>query len=251
MEEAELQEISVITAEKRRGNSVMKKNIVRKYLILAILFVVYTIIVFIPPFQKNKVVITAYIFSIIAILFQVLVSWIAFTNGTDIKSRFYAFPVINIGRIYLIVQIIASGIFMVLSLWIHFWLVIVVESIILALAVIGLVTTDAIRDEVVHQDEKIKSNISVMKTLQIQASSLIVQCKDGAVQKQIRAFAEELKYSDPVSSEVTSSIEQNLSTIMIQLYEAIAENNQNRSASLCETARNLLAERNRLCKLNK
>ena len=115
-----------------------------------------------------------------------------------------------------------------------------------------------------HQDEKLKKNVSVMRTLQSKVNRLPALCDDPNIQKQVSALAEELRYSDPVSSEVPSEYTQatvsvqdelqteaDLTAAIEDLQQAILDGDKVAVMALCRKATVLLAERNRLCKLNK
>ena len=81
--------------------------------------------------------------------------------------------------------------------------------------------------------------------------SLIAQCRDKNAKKKIEALAEAFKYSDPVSSDATYSIEQSMSKVVTQIYQSVYENNVDEISFLCEKLAELLVQRNRVCRLNK
>lgn len=89
-----------------------------------------------------------------------------------------------------------------------------------------------------------------MRSLQSQANQLIGQTS-GNVQKSIEKFAENLRYSDPVSSEETAQAEADLLALVNDLQTAVVEADEASALTLCRKAEAVLAERNRLCKLGK
>ena len=86
-----------------------------------------------------------------------------------------------------------------------------------------------------------------MRTLQSKVNQLSSQADDAA----IKALAEEFRYSDPVSSEAIRDAEVELSAAVDALQAAVVEGDAEQIKLACRQASAQLAERNRLCKLNK
>lgn len=227
----------------------MSKNIVRGYITLAILLVVFSVIAFVAPFEKTAVFWFAYIFGVIALAYQLYVFKIAF-SGEGIKSKFYGFPIARIGFIYLVVQLIVSLIEMILSDVMPVWLMIIINVIIMAFALVGCIATDAMKKEIERQDVKLKKDVSNMRALQSLSVALVGQCNEN-VKKQVQDLADEFRYSDPVTSDATAEFENELSEVMNELQKSIIDNDDEAVKSLCVRGTGLLAERNRICKLEK
>lgn len=68
---------------------------------------------------------------------------------------------------------------------------------------------------------------------------------------EIKALAEEFRYSDPVSNNAVAEAEADLAAVVDELQAAYVDGDNDAMAQLCRKASALLAERNRLCKLNK
>jgi len=56
-----------------------------------------------------------------------------------------------------------------------------INVLLLALAVVGCITVDAMRDEIVRQDDVLKKKVSSMRELQSLAASLVSQCADASL----------------------------------------------------------------------
>jgi hypothetical protein len=117
----------------------------------------------------------------------------------------------------------------------------------LGAAVIGLVSAEAVVDEIKTQDVKLKDNTTMMRTLQSKISQLASQTDNAG----IKALAEEFRYSDPVSNDAITDAEADLAAAVDQLQAAFVDGDNEAMAQLCRKTTALLAERNRLCKLNK
>ena len=229
----------------------MRKNLVRTYGVLAILLVVFTIVVFAVPFVKNAVFWVSYLFVLSAVGLQGYAIHTAFSGKEPVASKLYGFPVARVGFVYLVVQIIASLIFMTLATAVVLWIPLVVSVAALGAAGMGLITTDAMRDEIIRQDTVLKKDVSAMRAMQSKARMLIGQCEDASLAAELQKLSEAMQYSDPVSSEALREIEFELSQRLDELQKAVLEQEHDAASVLVKQTTDMLAERNNLCKLNK
>ena len=228
----------------------LSKALLRSIAILIIVVAIYNIVAFVIPFNKTTVFWIAYCFGFFAILIQVYVMNIAFNAGTTAKSKFYGYPIARIGIIYAIIQLVLTFISMALGVYIPVWVATILFAVLLGLAALGFIATDATRDEIVRQDKKIIQDVAFMRNLQSKMNIIASKCNDSKCQKEIYSLAEEFKYSDPVSKPALADIERELSYSVTELERAIVDNDPN-VIEMCKNTRNVLEERNRLCKLNK
>ena len=229
----------------------MQKNIIRFYIGLAILFVVFTVVVFVVPyFEKTTVFWIAYIFALLAMAVQLYVQPKAFARK-GWRSKFYGFPIARVGVIYLIVQLILSLVFMAIAAFATLWIEIILFIIALALAVLGFTAADAMRDEIERQDIQLNKNVDTMRSLQSKVNALIGQAAGMNIESEIKKLSENFKFSDPVSSENLVEIENELYASVDLLQQAVIDGDDDNALTLCRKVNTTLAERNRLCKLGK
>jgi hypothetical protein len=229
----------------------MKKNVIRGYIILAVLFIVLTVIAFAAPFAKTGVFWTAYLFAVVAIVYQIYIFKVAFSGEGDVKSKFYGIPIANVGIVYLIAQLTVSLLEMILALWMPFWVALILDVVITAIAIVGCIAADVMRDEIVRQDESLKKNVANMRSLQSMTASLAGQITNPDIKKVVQNLAEEFKYSDPVSSEQTLEIEAELCEQALELQKALIDGDDQSGKELANKMLANLKERNRLCGLSK
>ena len=229
----------------------MTKNQKRTIVVLAIVLAAFSVIAFALPFKMNGMFWLSYLFGILAIAIQIYVLKVAF-NGTDsVKSKFYGFPIAQIGIIYMAVQLVLSIIFMALAAIAPIWIAVILYVIALAVAAIGFIGADAMRDEIERQDIKLETDTSCMTTLRSLVYPLAGQCEDAEAKKALEELADEFRYSDPVSSEALKTIEMELEIRVADLQKAVADGDANVISTECKKVMKTLAERNRLCKLGK
>lgn len=229
----------------------MTKSKKRGALALGILLVLYILVAFLIPFHKTAVFWLAFVFTLAAFAVVGLSVYVAFERDPAVKSRFYGFPIARIGVIYFLFQLVAGLIFMALGTIAPWWLAVLIFAIALGAAALGLIATDAVVDEIQAQDEKLKTNVSLMRSLQSKLGQLSALCADADAAGAVERFAGELRYSDPVSGEASADVERDLSAAVDELSAAVTDGDSTAVIQLCRKASALLAERNRLCKLGK
>ena len=228
----------------------MSKNKFRLYIVLAILFVVLSVVAFALPLAKTATFWISYVFAVVALAVQIYAYPKAF-DGENVKSKFYGFPIARVSTIYLVAQLVLSLTFMIAGKWVPVWIPVILFVLMLGAAAIGFVAAEGMRDEVERQDVVHKANVGTMRALQSKSVFIASQCDDPETKKALNVFAEALRFSDPVSSDALADIEENLTGLVEELGNAVMDKDYSAAKSLCAKATSLLADRNRMCKLNK
>ena len=227
------------------------KNSTRSLIIIAIELVVFSVIAFAIPFAHTTAFWVAYGFGALAILFQLYIFKASFAGDGDAKSRFYGFPIARLGVYYLVVQLIVSVIEMALARVIPTGGAVAINVLLLALAVVGCITVDAMRDEIIRQDTALKKNVGTMRELQSLSAALVGQCADASLKPTLQKLADEFRYSDPVSSEKTLELEEDMKLQLGDIQQALVEGDSDGAKKLCGKLMGSLAERNRVCSVSK
>lgn len=229
----------------------MKKDIIRWGVGLGVLLVLYILVAFLIPFVHTATFWVSFLFTFIAFGVVGASFYIAFIKNPDAKSRFYGFPIAKIGAIYGLVQLIAGILFMALAVYVPVWVAVLVYAIALGAAIIGLISAEVVAEEIHNQDAKLKKDVTLMRSLQSKLNQMAAQCDNPDATAEVKRFAEEMRYSDPVSSEALADIERDLAATVEELQSAIVDGDSAATKQLCRKASGILVERNRLCKLNK
>ena len=227
------------------------KSQLRIVIVLLIVLAVFSVITFAVPFEHTPVFWISYGMGVFALLVSGFVLLSMFGKETTVLSKFYGFPIARIAWCYGAAQLILSLIFMIFSAKIPVWIPVIVYVILFDAAAIGLIGADAMREEIVRQDAKLKTDISCMTTLRSIVYPLANQCPDPNGKKALEQLADEFRYSDPVSSEALKPVENDLQVLVSELQNAVSSGNITQITSLCGKISTVLTERNRLCKLNK
>ena len=229
----------------------MKKDTIRGIIGLGVLLVLYILVAFLIPFVKTAVFWVSFVFTLIAFGVVAASIYIAFIRNPSAKSKFYGFPIAKIGVMYGAAQLLAGLIFMALGLWIPVWAAVLVYALLLGAAIIGLISAEAVAEQIHVQDSKLKKDVALVRSLQSKLNQMAAQCDNPDAATAVKQFAEEMRYSDPVSSEALAEIEADLSAAVDELQSAIVDGDSAATKQLCRKASGILVERNRLCKLNK
>lgn len=234
-------------------NFEFNKNTIRTLITAAVIIIVYNLLAFLIPFKHGTIFWLAYVFGFIAIIVGLLVFALAYGGDHSARSRFYGTPIAAVGLYYAIAQVVISFITMAVGGGSSgpAWPFLLISILLLAAAILGTVATDFVRDEVRGQDEVLKKNVENIRALRSLGSSLVAQCTDEEAKKELKKLADTLNYCDPVSNDATIAAENELDSLLQEIQRAIVDGDNASIAPLCKKASNVLAERNRLCKLNK
>lgn len=230
----------------------MKKNFVRFAIVIAIVLLVYNVLVFAIPFERKveEVFWISWAFGMFAILVQFLTAIYAFKKS-GLKSKFYGIPVYKMGLVYLGVQVITSMIFIIINSFIEIplWIMWIIYVLILAICALGFIGADAYRDHIETLDKQVAVKTSFMKGLAIDASSLANRVTEDSLNKKLHELAELIKYSDPVTNDALTEIEDEIER-KFTLVKGKVLNNEDALADI-DSLSALINERNERCKLAK
>lgn len=229
----------------------MKKPTLRTIVAAITILLVYNLVVFVVPFAKNPVFWISWVTTLLAFCVTGASLYFSMDRAASTRSRFYGFPIARIGVIYGIAQLIAGFVCMIIGPWIPWWPVVLVFAAGFGAAVLGLIATETVVDQIQQQDFLLKKDTALMRNLQSKTQELAGLCDDSNAAAAMKAFAEELRFSDPVSAEALAESEANLANLVALLQDAVADGDAAAVQQLCRRATAVLAERNRLCKLHK
>ena len=209
----------------------LTKDKVRPVLILAIVFVVFNILVFVIPFRRNAVFWITYVFAAVMILAQAAAYIIAFRNADSLRRVFLGLPIMKISLICLIAQLAVSLALMLISLFITIpaWIAVILCVLIFAFAAIAVIAADWARDEIEKIDVKGASESSFIYQLRADLDSLIPRVADGELRKKVEKLAEEARYSDPVSAVGLEELEGKIASAFASLKDSVVSNSSNGS----------------------
>ena len=222
----------------------MKKNSSKGYAILGILLVLVSVLAFTVPLAKATAFWISYAFTVIAFVAQIIIWKSALGRTEALKSKFLGFPVIHIGIVYLVVQIIAFSVFLFIPT-LPIWSAVVACAAIAGVFAVCLITSDVGRSEIERVSAKVQEKTFFIKQLQTEIELLADAETDVATKSALTQLAEKIRYSDPMSNEQIADIEDRITAKVAELKKAADKTN-----CIVELS-SLFDERNRKCKLLK
>lgn len=212
-------------------------------IILSVFTVLFNICAFLIPSTFTINFWLSYIFSMISIIFQIII--FANKNFEDkiLKKYFFGYTFISIDIAYIVLQMILFIICKFVD--IHIWLTIVLNVMLLGIIIIvfcSIMMSFNFIDELDSNNLKKKHFI---KKIQIEIELMIEQEKDNETRDKLIKLSEKVKFSDPVSSNELRSLE----NTMIEKVELLKKSKYKNK--IIEELNILLNERNKKCALYK
>lgn len=222
----------------------MKKNSTKGYVLLGILFALVSIIAFAVPTAKTATFWIAYVFTAAAFAAQIGIWKTALGKEGTLKSKFLGFPIVHIGIVYAIIQVIAFAVFLFAST-LPTWSAIVVCPIIAGLSAVCMISADAGRNEIERVEAKVQNKVFYVREMQADIELLADNESDAAVKTALTHLAEKIRFSDPMSNEQLADLENKISIKAAELKTASSK------LEIITELNSLLDERNKKCKILK
>lgn len=221
--------------------------------VYGVVLFVFMLAFLVIPFPKPASSWISFIFAVTAILFNLYTCWLAFKKCKTVMSAVYAYPVLHIGWIYAAAQLALSVIFCVIGCFVAvpYWAALILAVIMLGAAAVGVIVTDNARDVVEEVEEQEHKTTRTVSQFQISISAIINACKDDAIKGELQNLRTAFLYSDPVSNPATTAIEEKIESELQELKVLVSVGIAEKILEKATQIRELLNERNDLCKANK
>ena len=232
----------------------MKKGIKFYLPCWAIALAVFNVITFAVPntVNVNKFTLAFWIsYAFITLMFIAqLVCSIVFFKQDNNDKKFLNIPIISLSYTALIVSIIVGAVAMVVP-FIPYWVGIILDVLIVAFYAIAIISSKAAADKIENIDKKVKAQTFFIKSLTVDAESLLPRAKSDETKAISKKVYEAIRYSDPMSNEALSPVESQITIKFNEFSNAVVEDNK----PLAETIGNeliiLVNDRNKKCKILK
>lgn len=233
----------------------MKKNFKFYIIIWVILLVLYNLTVFlikpvIPGYVINydarfwiswSIIIATYIG-------QLFCAKLAFDSKNN-EKLFLNIPLITQSFTALIVAAIVGTLLMLIPDC-PAWIAAIVCAAVLGISVISIIKAKVAADVVGETDDKIKVQTAFIKTLIVDAESLMSRAKSEAAKSVTKKVYEAVRYSDPMSNDGLSGIESEIAIKFNQFAGAVTANSDDID-TIADELIILIIDRNKRCKLLK
>ena len=233
----------------------MKKSFKIYSLIWAICLAVFIVITFATPNEIGGVskfsgsFWVGYIFITIAFVGQLACAFVAF-KAENLKKFFYNIPLLSISYGGLVAMLIVGSVFMAIPV-LPEWIAIIVCVIILAFNAIAIIKATAAADIVSGIDEKIKTQTFFIKSLSVDAQSLMTSAKTDELRAEAKKVYEAIRYSDPMANAALSDLDAQIEKQFNAFSDAVKADDAELSKETADTLVEMVERRNQKCKLLK
>ena len=223
------------------------KSIIAVYGILAFIYLIAFVII---PFPKNAASWISFAFTLISFVLSLGITLYAFGKEDELTSKFYGFPIFKIAYIYPLVQFAVGLLICIIASFVAvpYWVALILSLIILSVSAIGVIATDNARDIIEENEAEIERVTKATKLFNLNVSSVLDLCTEPSVKKELEKLAESFRFSDPVSSDATEEIENTIMEKLENLKLDISSSSVDENIAKITELKNLLSERNRICK---
>lgn len=222
----------------------MKKNSLKGYFILGIFFVLVSVFVFSAPSAKTTAFWISYTFTVIAFTSQIIIWKLSLGCTESMKSKFLGFPVIHIGIVYLVIQIIILAVFLFMHS-LPIWSAVVTNAMIAGISAICMILSTLGHCETERISANVQEKTSYIKQLQSDVELVATSETDSATKSALMQLAEKIRYSDPMSNEQLAEIEKQITAKIDELNFSMDK------VQIIDELNLLLDERNRKIKFLK
>ena len=190
-----------------------------------------------------------YVFITLSFVGQIVCAYFALKDD-DIKKTFYNVSLISTSYTGLILSFVFGGLCMIISP-IPYWVGIILCAIVLGINVIAVIKASAVVDIVSSIDEKTKESTLFIKSLTVDAESLMSRAKSETIKAECKKVYEAVRYSDPMSNGALVSIESEITIKFSNFSDAVVSDKFNVASECATELVILIDERNKKCKLLK
>jgi len=233
----------------------MNKNFKYYAIVWAILLAVFHVIVFVSPAElagMNKfggAFWSGYIFIVLAFAGQLFCAFRAFRADNSTKL-FYNLPLIAVSWTGLVLTLIFGGLCMAIPNLPN-WVGIILCFAVLAFTAIAVVKAGLAAEIVEEKDAQIKAKTSFVRSLTVDAESLMSRANTDAVKVECKKVYEAVRYSDPMSSETLASFENEIAAKFGEFSNAVLNGGAEDAVQAANELLALISDRNKKCKLLK
>ena len=185
----------------------------------------------------------------LAFIGQIICAFFALRDH-DRRKTFYNLSLIVTSYIGLILSFVFGGLCMIISP-LPYWVGVLLCVGVLGFNGIATVKTYAAVDLVSETDEKVKKNTLFIRNLTVDIENLMLCTQNETMKTLCKKVYEVVRYSDPMSNEALSSMENEITVKFLELSDAVKANDHEKATILSNEFIILINDRNKKCKLLK
>ena len=198
--------------------------------------------------EKDTVFWTGFLFTLLAFVTEL---WVCLLNEISENKKgnvVLGLSILVLTTIYLIIQVVLSIIFMLTP--VSFTAELVLEIVLTGFVYMLIIGSYTWKGSDERKVEGITEKRNYIQELYQEICLGSAEAQDDVVKKKMKMFADEIRYSDPISNASMNELEEQLKTMTIRIREHIHDEPEELLRCI-DQARLLLKERNMRCKSEK
>ena len=232
----------------------MKKAFRYYFIIWSVTFALFNVIAFVSVGWEGQEKYTAsfwigYVSITLAFIGQIVCAYFALKES-EIKKTFYNVSLITTSYTGLILCFVFGALCMLISP-LPYWVGIILCAAAFAFNVITVVKAYAAIGFISTVDDKIKTQTFFIKSLTVDAESLMERAESEAMKAECKKVYEAVSYSDPMSSDALAYIESEITNKFAKLTDAVVHDCAESVGEIANEIITLLGDRNKKCMLLK
>lgn len=222
-------------------------------LLWAILFLLYNGVVAAVLMTSDIAALTptfwvSLVFAEISLLALLVTLLVLGKTLTVLRDWFFGFPILRHCALYLLLTMVASGLFMGFQDRVVWGIALAVLLLLLAVYLLFALSCLIAKRTVQDIDGGIKEKRLFIDLLRVDAEMLCGYCEDAEAKKPFLKYAEAVRFSDPMSNEALFELEKEIQFETTNAMDALKQGNLSDALIHCDQASKLLSERNKKCK---
>ncbi len=169
---------------------------------------------------------------------------------TNAQKLFYRISLIKMSYSGLIATFVWGGLCMLISP-LPYWVGVLLCTIVLVSNVLSVLKTAVAVSEVERIDRKVKQQTFFIKSLIVDADTLMSRAQSESAKDTCKKVYEAVRYSDPMSNEMLSSVEGQITLKFAEFSDAVAAGDDAAIDTKAQEVLILIKDRNNKCKLLK
>ena len=220
----------------------------------ALLFVLFNLLVFVPPrfvgeYDKfGGAFWVGYIGIAVAFVGQLVCAYFAL-KADNAQKLFYHLPLVTVSYTGLVLTLVCGGLCMVVP-DLPSWIGALVCLLILVFCAVDVIKAAAAAELVAGVDEKVKTQTQFIKNLTVDAENLCARAQSDEAKAACKKVYEAIRYSDPMSVPALADIESQIALKFNAFSTAVTNGADNISAFADELVI-FIEDRNKKCRLMK
>ena len=233
--------------------NIKMKNKITTIAVFVIALAVFITLFLVIPFNKSAASWIVFAFTIVAFIASLGIMAYAFATKESEKNILYNYPIVRVGIVYLIAQLVVCVVISAIAAFIdlYAWIAVVLCILILAAAFVLVITTGSVRSNIIDIEKKTAEQTKATKVFRVDVAGILDVCNISELKKPLEALVEDFKYSDPVSCPETEALETEIASDLNSLRVLVTEGATEEAQKKITDIKNKLANRNRICKLSK